>query len=105
MQKGALSSRISIFKIISIFTIDIAIAAQDMQNIIIYPTSQNQLAEIKSILERKRIRFDLVQETISEKLEDWQIKMIEEGLNDIENGKTAPAADVHQKALALCKKA
>ena len=72
-----------------------------MENIIIYPASQSQLAEIKSILERKQIRFDLIEETISEKLEDWQIKMIEEGLSDIENGKTTPASDVHKKTLAL----
>ncbi len=76
-----------------------------MQNIIIYPASQSQLAEIKSILERKQIRFDLIQETISEKLEDWQVKMIEEGLSDIENGKMVASADVHKKALALCQKA
>ncbi len=72
-----------------------------MENIIIYPASQSQLAEIKSILERKQIRFDLIEETISEKLEDWQIKMIEEGLSDIENGKTTRASDVHKKTLAL----
>lgn len=76
-----------------------------MQNIIIYPANRSQLAEIKSILEKKQIRFDLVQEPVSEKLEDWQIKMIEEGLSDIENGKMVPAPDVHKKALTLCQKA
>ncbi len=48
-----------------------------------------------------KIRYDVV---VSQELQDWQIKMINEGLSDIETGRVVSADEIHKKAEALCEK-
>lgn len=72
-----------------------------MENLIIYPTNPGQLAELKSLLKKMKVRYDIA---VSEELRDWQIKMINEGLSDIEAGRVASADEIHKRAEALCEK-
>lgn len=72
-----------------------------MENLIVYPIDKSQLDEIKSLLDKKKIRYELA---TTEDIQDWQLEIIKEGLSDIEAGKTIAAHDVHKKALALCDK-
>jgi|GEM_PF-2394791 len=48
-----------------------------------------------------KVKYDVA---VSEELQDWQIQMINEGLNDIAAGKVLSADEVHKKAEALCEK-
>lgn len=48
-----------------------------------------------------KVRYDIA---VSEELRDWQIKMINEGLSDIEAGRVASADEIHKRAEALCEK-
>ena len=73
----------------------------NMKNLIIYPADPGQLAEIKSLLERMKIRYDVA---VSQELQDWQIKKINEGLSDIESGRVISADEIHKKAMKKKKK-
>ena len=71
-----------------------------MENLIIYPENNQQLQILKSFLEEMKIRFE--SEKIVE-LTDWQRKLIEEGLKDVEEGRVLSSEEVHKRALECFK--
>ena len=71
-----------------------------MENLIIYPENKQQLQILKSFLEEMKIKFE------SEKVEeltDWQRKLIEQGLKDVEEGRVLSSEEVHKRALECFK--
>ena len=72
-----------------------------MENLIVYPENENQLKLLKTFLEEMKIRFKKDSEI--EQLEDWQKRLIDEGLKDIEEGRFSSSEEVHNKALECLK--
>ena len=72
-----------------------------MENLIVYPENENQLKLLKTFLEEMKIRFKKDSEV--EELQDWQKRLIDEGLNDIEEGRFSSSQEVHKNALECLK--
>lgn len=73
-----------------------------MENLIIYPENKQQLQILKSFLEEMKIKFESESEKIVE-LTDWQRKLIEDGLKDVEEGRVLSSEEVHKRALECFK--
>jgi len=67
-----------------------------MENLIIYPETKKQLDILKALLEEMKIRFK--SETEVEELQDWQKRLIAEGIEDIKAGRFTSAEEVSKKA-------
>ena len=72
-----------------------------MENLIVYPENQKQLSVLKSLLEEMKIRFKSGVEV--EELQDWQKKLIDEGIEDIKAGRFTSAEEVSKKARECIK--
>ena len=66
-----------------------------MENLIIYPENQKQLQILKSLLEEMKIKFKSEEQV--EELQDWQKKLIDEGLKDVEEGKLLSREEVNKR--------
>ena len=72
-----------------------------MENLIVYPENQKQLSVLKSLLEEMKIRFKSGVEV--EEVQDWQKKLIDEGIEDIKAGRFTSAEEVSKKAREYIK--
>ena len=72
-----------------------------MENLIVYPENDRQLSVLKSLFEEMKIRFK--SETEVEELQDWQKRLIDEGLKDFEEGRIVSREEVSRKALECLK--
>lgn len=67
-----------------------------MENLVIYPETKKQLQILKALLEEMKIKFK--SETGVEILQDWQKRLIEEGISDINAGRFTSTEEVSRKA-------
>lgn len=72
-----------------------------MENLIIYPENQKQLQILKSLLEEMKIKFKSEEQV--EELQDWQKKLIDEGLKDAKEGRLLSREEV-EKRIEECFK-
>ena len=72
-----------------------------MENLIVYPENQKQLNMLKSLLKEMKIRFKSETEIVE--LQDWQKKLVDEGLKDFEEGRFVSREEVTKKALECLK--
>lgn len=72
-----------------------------MENLIIYPENQKQLQILKSLLEEMKIKFKSEEQV--EELQDWQKKLIDEGLKDAAEGRLLSREEV-EKRIKECFK-
>lgn len=72
-----------------------------MENLIIYPENQKQLQILKSLLEEMKIKFKSEEQV--EELQDWQKKLIDEGLKDAAEGRLLSREEV-EKRIEECFK-
>lgn len=66
-----------------------------MENLIVYPENLKQLQILKSLLEEMKIKFKSEEQV--EELLDWQKKLIDEGLKDVEEGKLLSREEVNKR--------
>ncbi len=66
-----------------------------MENLIIYPENQKQLQILKSLLEEMKIKFKSEEQV--EELQDWQKKLIDEGLKDAAEGRLLSREEVDKR--------
>ncbi len=66
-----------------------------MENLIVYPENQKQLQILKSLLEEMKIKFKSEEQV--EELQDWQKKLIDEGLKDAAEGRLLSREEVDKR--------
>lgn len=76
---------------------------QNMNTIIVHPTTPEETSFLENLLKRMKFSFEKVPEEIVTASPE-ELKSINNGIDEANDNKLVNSSDVHQKARALCSK-